>query len=157
MREIEDLKKQLTEIQTKIEELEKGMQFERVEKDEKYFAIHCGMEGATTIRRIEEKNEYDDSFYNSNNYFRTEERAEEVAKSIRVLLKLWRLHDTLCEDYVPIREEDKEQKWVVFYSYPTGTWCEDWWINTDYNAPCFPTKELAQKACDILNEEGFKP
>ena len=37
----------------------------------------------------------------SGNCFRTEERAEQVAKKMRLLLRLEQLHDMLCPDYVP--------------------------------------------------------
>lgn len=156
MREIEELKRQLAEIQTKIEELEKETQFEKLKMGKEYFTIHCGSQGTDILRWIESNDEFDESFYNNNNYFHTKERAEEAAKNIRVLLKLWRLHDTLCEDYVSNWDEE-EAKWIIFYSYSKETWCEEWWVSNNYNLPCFPTKELAQKACDILNVEGFRP
>ena len=151
-------KRQLAEIQTKIEELEKNPQFERVEKGKDYFAIDYTNTklGLTVLKWKECNDECDDGFYNNNNHFHTEERAEEVAKGVRVLLKLWRLHDTLCEDYKP-NWKDEEPKWFVFYSYQGEEWCKDWWTCSSYNLPCFSTVELAQKACDILNEEGFKP
>lgn len=157
MREIEELKRQLAEIQTKIEELEKETQFKRVEKGKEYFTVCCKSRGTTTVRWTDTDDEIDVDYYNSNNYFRTRERAEEVAKSIRVLLRLWRLHDTLCEDYVPNWDEEEEMKWIVFYSHAARTWCKECWLTNDFLLPCFPTKELVQKACDILNEEGFKP
>lgn len=156
MREIEELKRQLAEIQTKIEELEKETQFKRVEKGKEYFTTHCAEQGAITLKWTERNDICDEGYYNNNNYFYTKERAEEVTKNIRVLLKLWRLHDTLCEDYVPNWDEE-EAKWIIFYSYSKEAWCEEWWVSNNYNLPCFSTKELAQKACDILNEEGFKP
>lgn len=87
------------------------------------------------------------------NCFRTEERAEQVAKKMRLLLRFEQLHDMICPDYVP-DWEDSEAKFYVYFSHIQNNWsvsCSTaWWY------PCmvvFDTEKNAQKAAEILNKE----
>lgn len=104
------------------------------------------------------------SFYNMNddvdsynfeigNCFPTKERAEQVAKKMRLLLRLEQLHDMLCPDYVPDYKGD-ETKYHLYFSHVQGKYevsCSTSWEN-----PCmvvFDTEKNAQKAAEILNKE----
>lgn len=104
------------------------------------------------------------SFYNMNddvdsynfeigNCFPTKERAEQVAKKMRLLLRLEQLHDQLCPDYVPDYKGD-ETKYHLYFSHVQGKYevsCSTSWEN-----PCmvvFDTEKNAQKAAEILNKE----
>lgn len=104
------------------------------------------------------------SFYNMNddvdsynfeigNCFPTKERAEQVAKKMRLLLRLEQLHDMLCPDYVPDYKGD-ETKYHLYFSHVQGKYevsCSTSWEN-----PCmvvFDTEENAEKAAEILNKE----
>ena len=87
------------------------------------------------------------------NCFRTEERAEQVAEKMRLLLRLEQLHDMICPDYVPDWESD-EAKFYVYFSHIQNNWrvsfSTAWWY------PCmvvFDTEKNAQKAAEILNKE----
>ena len=87
------------------------------------------------------------------NYFPTEERAEQVAKKMRMLLRLEQLHDMLCPDYVPDWKDDR-LKFYVYFDHEQGN------LNITASSFCdtlslvaFETRENAKKAAKILNEE----
>ena len=68
-------------------------------------------------------------------------------------MKLERLHDTFCPDYVPDWSDNKS-KFYVFYNHRDK--CYD--IDTKIFVECesnvfFPSGEIARKVCDILNKE----
>lgn len=104
------------------------------------------------------------SFYNMNddvdsynfeigNCFRTGERAEQVAKKMRLLLRLEQLHDMLCPDYVPDWEGDR-LKFQIYFSHSQGEYGKS--CSTGIESPCmavFDTEENAEKAAEILNKE----
>lgn len=94
---------------------------------------------------------FDKILFENNNYFHTKERAEEVADKINFLLKLERLYDTYCPDYVP-DWQDNARKYYVFYGTKDSTYYVGGCLVAD-RKPCvyFPTTEIAQKVCDILN------
>lgn len=87
------------------------------------------------------------------NCFPTEERAEQVAKKMRLLLRLEQLHDMLCPDYVPDWEDDR-LKFYVYFDHEQGS------LNITASSFCdalslvtFETRENAEKAAEILNKE----
>ena len=104
------------------------------------------------------------SFYNMNddvdsynfeigNCFPTKERAEQVAKKMRLLLRLEQLHDMLCPDYVPDWEGDR-LKFQIYFSHSQGEYGKS--CSTGIESPCmavFDTEENAEKAAEILNKE----
>lgn len=89
----------------------------------------------------------------SNNCFRTKERAKEVAKKIQMLLKLEQYHDMFCPDYVPDWSSD-DTKYVVCYDEGEKQWdCDTIFFTIDAAQVYFDSKETAQKVCDLLNGE----
>lgn len=87
------------------------------------------------------------------NCFPTEERAEQVAEKMRLLLRLEQLHDMLCPDYVPDWKDDR-LKFQVYFSHLQGKY--DTSCSTGIENPCmvvFDTNENAEKAAEILNKE----
>ena len=100
--------------------------------------------------------DYDDDSWNykNNNYFYSERRANEVLEKINLLLKLERLHDTYCPDYVPNWDDDDERKYIITYDI---LYKEYKYINTQILRLTadvyFPSEEIAQKVCGILNAE----
>lgn len=97
--------------------------------------------------------DYDIECYNNCNYFHTKDRAEEVLQKIKYLLKLERFHDMFCPDYKP-DWEDCNPKYYVFY-YRTGhkyLW-ESVLVKKHECVTYFPTKEIAERVCDILDKE----
>lgn len=90
----------------------------------------------------------------SGNCFRTEERAEQVAEKMRLLLRLEQLHDMLCPDYVPDFGSG-EATYCLYYDYSSSHWAAEGWYdcNCRVNGPYFDTLENAEKAAEILNKE----
>ena len=93
---------------------------------------------------------FDDKCFENNNYFHTKERAKEVANKIKFLLKLERLHDIYCPDYKA--EDDGDDKYRIVFCDGMYQWEQDNYT-IDFSAVYFPTEEIAQKVCDILNKE----
>ena len=95
----------------------------------------------------------DDKIIKSGNCFRTEERAEEAAKKMRLLLRLEQLHDQFCPDYVPDWKDDR-LKFYVYFDHEQGN------FNITASSYCdtlslvaFETRENACEAAEILNKE----
>lgn len=96
---------------------------------------------------------FDNNIIKCNNCFPTKERAEEVAKKIRMLLKLEQYHDMFCPDYVPNLEADNA-KYFVAYNEEEKRWnCGMIFLIRDAVQVYFDSKETAQKVCDLLNGE----
>lgn len=86
-----------------------------------------------------------------NNCFTTEERAKEVLDKIKFLLKLERLHDIYCPDYKA--EDDGNDKYRIVFCDGMYQWEQDNYT-VDFLSVYFPTEEIAQKVCAILNKES---
>ena len=97
--------------------------------------------------------EVDTKRFDVGNCFLTKERAEEVAKKIRMLLKLEQYHDMFCPDYVPDWSSD-DTKYVVCYDEGEKQWgCDMIFFTIDVAQVYFDSKETAKKVCDLLNGE----
>lgn len=137
-----------------IPKVEEEPEFKRVGNGQEYYCIgkfNTARFGA--VYTLEADHFLDKASFESNNYFHTRKRAEEVADKINLLLKLERLHDTYCPDYVP-DWQDNARKYYVFYGTKDSTYYVGGCLAVD-RKPCvyFPTTEIAQKVCDILNGE----
>lgn len=96
----------------------------------------------------------DDKLITAGNCFRTKERAEQVAKKMRLLLRLEQLHDILCPDYEPDWSNEDEHKFYLFYDRKTGNWKYTYWSAFDFRVgEYFDTEKNAEKAAEILNKE----
>ena len=72
---------------------------------------------------------------------------------IELLLKLERLHDIYCPDYMPNWESDSLKHYVGYNTFKEK-WCSCCVrVMEDAIQVYFPTHEIAQKVCDILNKE----
>lgn len=133
---------------------EQEPKFERVGKYEKYYSILFDGAAMTCQERDNGQNSFDDTNnFESNNYFKTVQRAENVADKINFLLKLERLHDTFCPDYAP-DWNDNEYKYFVFYENRSKRYVVDVSSVREHKPDAFfATAEIAQKVCDILNKE----
>ena len=95
----------------------------------------------------------DRQLFKLGNCFQTKKRAEEVAKKIRMLLKLEQYHDMFCPDYVPDWSSD-DGKYIVCYDKGGKRWDLDTSFSIiDAAQVYFDSKETAQKVCDLLNGE----
>ena len=130
---------------------ENELKFKRIKE---YHCVQVSSVGAYILSQEDKNDAVDDAYYYRNNYFHTTERAQEVADKINLLLKLERLHDTYCPDYVPdwtkydtfkygVKLDNETDEYVVFCISNVGH------ISEVY----FPTRKIAQKVCDILNAE----
>ena len=126
--------------------------FERVEFGHGYHYVAFYSGGLKVCKESEDYTNTDNGFYINNNYFHTKERAQEVADKINLLLKLERLHDTFCPDYVPDWNDFSTFKFSVCYNPAEKRWYQ---MIAGIIETCtyFPTREIAQKVCDILNAE----
>lgn len=153
-RDLEGRVKQLEAVINKVE-TDSEPKFERVEKNDCYYSVQLDNSCQVIIRR-EEYCHVDNNCYNLPNYFHTKERAQEVLDEIKFLLKLERLHDIYCPDYKPDRDDKYTKKYYIFEN---NLGAQSFWaygINTatrNSNTVYFPTEEIAQKVCDILNKE----
>ena len=127
--------------------------FERVESRSYYYCIDTRPIGIVVCSELEDHTNVDNGYYDHNNYFHTKERAKEVADKINFLLKLERLHDTFCPEYVPNWDNDIIKYIVGFDAYNNKWYIGQTFVNKDVSGVYFPTKEIAQKVCDILNAE----
>lgn len=137
-----------------IPKVEEEPEFKRVGNGQEYYCIgkfNTARFGA--VYTLETDHFLDKASFENNNYFHTRKRAEEVADKINLLLKLERLHDTYCPDYVS-DWQDNARKYYVFYGTKDSTYYVGGCLAVD-RKPCvyFPTTEIAQKVCDILNGE----
>lgn len=152
---IAELEKQIAELKNAVEEKEikqEEPKFDRVAEDEPYYYIK--LYNCLVIR--EEKEgfvPFDNEMFKLNNYFRSKERAEEVAKKINMMLELERLHDTFCPDYVPNWDSGNEKKYCVYYNNVDELYDFVYTCKYKRNDVYFPTEEIAKKVCDILNTE----
>ena len=134
---------------------EQEPKFERVEFGHDYYYVASYSEGVKVCKESEDHTNTDNGFYGSNNYFHTRERAQEVADKINLLLKLERLHDTFCPDYVPDWNDKDKVKYYVFKNefISISIWDIGYVSTSDISDVYFPTEEIAKKVCDILNAE----
>lgn len=123
----------------------------RAEKHCSYYYIDSNL---FIMEDTDDHKPFDEYSFTKGNYFKTAERANEVAKKIEFVLKLEQLHDLYCPDYKPDWSNSDESKYRIYYSHRTNeyevsrvTICEN--FSTVY----FPNKEITLKVCSILNEE----
>ena len=142
---LEELKRE-EEMQKKQEEWKPW----KPESEEEYFTIANGVDA---VKYIYCEDSIDESNIQSGNCFRTEERAEQVAEKMRLLLRLEQLHDMLCPDYVP-DWENYGQKFLVYFNHAENRWHIG--FSNAFELRCatyFETEENAEKAEKILNKE----
>lgn len=127
--------------------------FERVEYKKQYFGVRVNSEIDYGIF-TEIGDMVDNAHFRHNNYFHTEQRAQEVVDKINLLLKLERLHDTFCPDYVPEWNAVDIEKYFIYYNHGRHRYEYDCYnVIQNIAGVYFPTEEIAQKVCDILNAE----
>ena len=128
--------------------------FERVGRGKGHSYLFVCRAGVCVDDTYDAYSEIDNEYFSSNNYFKTKERAQEVADKINLLLKLERLHDTFCPNYMPDFNDEDATKWYLFVSVRDKKW--HWEIcHACVNDVLvyFSSAEIAQKVCDILNAE----
>lgn len=117
------VEERIAELQKQIDELKKEVknEFKRADDGEYYYTVAVDRGKATAISTYDKHgNYYDDTRFENNNYFLTEERAKEVAEKINTLLKFERIYDMLCPDYKPDWNDDDISKCNISTDYRTG-------------------------------------
>ena len=158
-----DIEKKLEALKVeflgKLEELQKEAEAQKKqeepkpwkpEREEKYFTIENSFD---VVQYTYCEDGIDESNIQSGNCFRTGERAEQVVKKMRLLLRLEQLHDMLCPDYVP-DWENYGQKFLVYFNHAENRWHIG--FSNAFELRCatfFDTEENAEKAAEILNKE----
>lgn len=155
-KKIEDLK---TDFWRKLEALRKEAEAQKKqeepkpwkpERGEEYFAVE---DVADVVPYTYCEDSIDEYNIQLGNCFRTKERAEQVTKKMRLLLRLEQLHDMLCPDYVPDWNNDGELKFCLAHHCDDDCWFVDYFNVTQYPTVYFDTEENAEKAAEILNKE----
>ena len=157
-KKLEDLKAEFLE---KLEELQKEAEAQKKQKEskpwkpesgERYYCVNqcCKVIHYDFMRNYVN---FDNMLISCGNYFRTEARAEQVAKKMRLLLRLEQLHDMICPDYVPDWNAEKD-KFCLCYNHEGKKWGVGRWLFFENQGfVCFDTFENAEKAAEILNKE----
>ncbi len=159
-----DIEKKLEALKAeffeKLEVLEKEAEMQKKQEEPKPWKPEVGEEyftianGVDAVQYIYYGDGIDEVNIPSGNCFKTKKRAEQVAKKMRLLLRLEQLHDMLCPDYVPDYEDDDEVKSHVYFDHSLDRY--DISYSTRRENPCmvaFDTKKNALKAAEILNKE----
>jgi hypothetical protein len=120
------------------------------ERGEEYFAVE---DVADVVPYTYCEDSIDEYNIQLGNCFRTKERAEQVTKKMRLLLRLEQLHDMLCPDYEPDWNNDGELKFCLAHYCDDDCWFVDYFNVTQYPTVYFDTNENAEKAAEILNKE----
>ena len=160
-KKIEALK---TEFLGKLEDLQNEAEMQREQEELKpwkpengeiYYTITCGIIDGGDFHAssyVYDGDSVDRSCVISRNCFPTEECAEQVAKKMRLLLRLEQLHDMLCPDYVP-DWGNYGQKFLVYFNHAENRWHIG--ASNAFELRCatyFDTEENAEKAAEILNK-----
>lgn len=91
--------------------------------------------------------------YDNGNYYRTRELAEQDAKELALRGRVRQLRDVLCEGY-QFNNNPDIRNWVIVYNSNISEYRVTFSSGIqDIGVIWFDTKEHAQKACDILNNE----
>lgn len=156
---IESLKETLKTVEEERDRLvdqrrEQEPKFERAKGKEQYYFVNIAYRGFVVTSDTEMGYPLDEASYNSNNYYHTEQRAQKVVDKINFLMKLERLRDIYCPDYVPDWDNDNEYKFSIYYdTHKEKYTIQPYTIMKYETSVYFPTSEIAQKVCDILNAE----
>ena len=144
----------------KLEALEKEAEMQKKQEEPKPWKPEVGEEyftianGVDAVQYIYYGDGIDEVNIPYGNCFKTKKRAEQVAKKMRMLLRLEQLHDMLCPDYEPDFGSG-EATYLLCYDYSSSHWAAEGWYdcNCRVNGPYFDTLENAEKAAEILNKE----
>ena len=144
---LEELKRE-EEMQKKQEEWKPW----KPERGEEYFTIANGVDA---VQYIYYGDGIDEVNIPSGNCFKTKKRAEQVAKKMRLLLRLEQLHDQLCPDYEP--DWDGTAKFLVAFDHTDGE-MQAFFDRSSGESTLVYFRDVvtAMEAAEILNKEMKK-
>lgn len=139
------------EKETKIQKRQEKLKPWKPEVGEKYFV--AVEDGADVVQYCEDS--IDEFNIRFGNCFRTKERAEQVARKIRLLLRLEQLHDMLCPNYEP--DWDGTAKFLVAFDHTDGE-MQAFFDRSSGESTLvyFRDAVTAMEAAEILNKEMKK-
>ena len=162
---MKDIEKKLEALKAeflgKLEALEKEAEMQKKQEEpkpwkpehgEKYFYIRDTLEIGSFFNW---DGSIDDKLIKVGNCFRTKERAEQVAKKMRLLLRLEQLHDQLCPDYEP--DWDGTAKFLVAFDHTDGE-MQAFFDRSSGESTLVYFRDVvtAMEAAEILNKEMKK-
>ena len=159
-----DIEKKLealkAEFLEKLEELQKEAEAQKEQEElkpwkteigESYFYISSNFEVTNKVKRT---TSFEADRISNGNCFRTKERAEQVAKKMRFLLRLEQLHDQLCPDFEHDYENYYDAKYTIAFNHIERRMKPEIVFDCCESFPvCFESIGAVQKAADILNAE----
>ena len=162
--DIEKLKDTALKLENKIKEMEAKKEQLIKERNESKFEIVKGEEYyyidflSSGLNMVVQKDQYLGGFekarVDQNNCFKTKERAKEVFDKIKLLLELERFKSIYCPNDFPDWENLEKHYYKVYFNHCKRKWENTFdFSNEDMTAVYFPTKEIAQKVCEVLNEK----
>lgn len=154
--ELNALKEKAKNLEMMITKAEKTAEpvFNRLEKGEVYYTILTTTGGLTVYpKRDTGETSIAGKRYLNNNYFYTEDRGEEVVFKLNFMLRLERLHDIYCPNYVPNWSDINEKKYGVYYSEANKEYVYAAYTDSSLVTVYFPTPEIAKRVCEILTEK----
>ena len=159
---MKDIEKKLEALKAeflgKLEALEKEAEMQKKQEEwkpwkpevgEEYFTIANGVDA---VQYIYYGDGIDEVNIPSGNCFKTKKRAEQVAKKMRLLLRLEQLHDQLCPDYEP--DWDGTAKFLVAFDHTDGE-MQAFFDRSSGESTLVYFRDVvtAMEAADILNAE----
>ena len=113
MEKISELEQQIAELKEAAQKQDEPKAWKPDVEEDYWYISECVT--ATDTKFCND--DVDNWIINSNNCFRTKERADEVAKKIRMLLKLERYHDMFCPDYVPDWKNNQRKYCIILNTH----------------------------------------
>lgn len=147
------------EFFSKLEALQKEAKMQKKQEEpkpwkpevgESYFYISSNFEA---MDKVKGTTSFETDRISNGNCFKTKKRAEQVAKKMRLLLRLEQLHDQLCPGYEP-DWGNYGKKFLVYFNHAENRW--NIGASNAFELQCaayFDTEENAEKAAEILNKE----
>lgn len=152
-----DILKKIEELELQIKDLKQVLNEKETfpKKGDTYYFVDAN---CTIDDSVWDNDDFECELLNSNNLFKSRERAEEVAEKIKLLLLLESGHDVYCPDFKPCFEgHDLHENYVVYYDYVTQKWMYDYFCKiTNKHDVYFDSEESAKKMCDVLNNEEYR-
>ena len=145
---IEILEMQIEKLKAEVASLKDK---EALKRTEHYYFLNIDGDGDFYI------DENDDGltteYYDNWNYFLSEVSAERFLSAVEELKALQHYHEIYCPSYVPDWNDEKEEKWYVFFNKSLGHYHYSY-DTYDFrpNEIYFDSEETVRKVCDRLNE-----
>ena len=158
MDKIEELEKQIKEIQETTEKKVKELQEEidklkndnSIPRRECYNYIDIDLDGNFYV-----DTDYDGittKYYDNWNYFLSEVNVSNFLNTLNELKELQHYHDIYCPEYVPDWNNTNEKKWYIEFNTSAKKYCYNGAFNLYRTTIYFDSEETAKRVCDELNK-----